>query len=116
MKNYMITVNGNKYEVMVEEVSEKKAAEQSAPATSAPVKKTTASGGGNVSITAATAGKIFKIAVNVGQQVEQGTPIFIIEAMKMEMPVVAPKAGKIVSLDVSVGEAVEAGDVLATMN
>ena len=45
----------------------------------------------------------------------QHIPI-IIEAMKMEIPVVAPEAGTIASIDVAVGDAVESGAVLATLN
>ena len=40
----------------------------------------------------------------------------IIEAMKMEIPVVAPEAGTVASVDVSVGDVIEAGQVLATLN
>ena len=40
----------------------------------------------------------------------------IIEAMKMEIPVVAPQDGTIVSIDVAAGDPVEAGTVLATMD
>ena len=40
----------------------------------------------------------------------------IIEAMKMEIPVVAPKDGTVASIDVAVGDAVEAGALLATLN
>ena len=46
----------------------------------------------------------------------QGDTVIIIEAMKMEIPVVAPEAGTIASIDVAVGDAVESGAVLATLN
>ena len=39
-----------------------------------------------------------------------------LEAMKMEIPVVAPQDGTIASIDVAAGDAVESGQVLATMN
>ena len=45
-----------------------------------------------------------------------GDPVVVIEAMKMEIPVVAPQDGTVASIDVAVGDAVEAGAVLATMN
>ena len=39
-----------------------------------------------------------------------------VEAMKMEIPVVAPEDGTVASIDVAVGDAVESGAVLATLN
>ena len=45
-----------------------------------------------------------------------GDAIIILEAMKMEIPVVAPQDGTIASIDVSVGDAIESGDILASMN
>ena len=62
------------------------------------------------------AGKIFKIEAKVGQAVKKGDAVVILEAMKMEIPVVAPQDGTIASIDVAVGDPVEAGAVLATMN
>ena len=45
-----------------------------------------------------------------------GDTIVILEAMKMEIPVVAPQDGTVASIDVAVGDPVEAGALLATMN
>ena len=61
-------------------------------------------------------GKILSIEKNVGDAVEAGATIMILEAMKMENEIVAPQAGTIASMNVTVGQAVEAGEVLATMN
>ena len=47
---------------------------------------------------------------------KSGDPVVIIEAMKMEIPVVAPEDGTVASIDVAVGDPVEAGAVLATLN
>ncbi len=126
MKNYTITVNGNVYDVVVEEgastganVAAKapaapKAAPKAAPAPAAAPKAAGAAGG--VKIEAGAAGKIFKIEAKIGQAVKAGDPVIILEAMKMEIPVVAPQDGTVASIDVAVGDAVEAGAVLATMN
>ena len=65
---------------------------------------------------AGAAGKVFKIEANVGQAVKRGDAVVIIEAMKMEIPIVAPEDGTVASVDVAVGDAVEAGAVLATLN
>lgn len=124
MKNYTITVNGNVYNVVVEEGASTgapvvaapvapKAAPVAAPA-AAPAPK--AAGAGSIKVEAGAAGKVFKVEANVGQAVKKGDAVIIIEAMKMEIPVVAPEDGTVASIDVAVGDAVEAGAVLATLN
>ena len=123
MKNYTITVNGNVYDVTVEE-NGSVSAPASAPRKAAPVAPKAApaaapkaaGAAGGIKVTAGAAGKVFKIVANVGQQVAKGDAVVIIEAMKMEIPVVAPEAGTVASIDVAVGDAVEAGGVLATLN
>lgn len=120
MKNYTITVNGNVYDVVVEEagagapvarpVAAPKAAPKAAPAAKA------AAGAGSIRVEAGAAGKVFKLEASVGQAVKAGDTVVIIEAMKMEIPVVAPKDGTVASIDVAVGDAVEAGALLATLN
>ena len=122
MKNYTITVNGNVYNVTVEEgqtsgapaaapVAAPKAAPAAAPKAAAP-----AASAGSVKVTAGAAGKVFKVEASVGQAVKAGDPIIILEAMKMEIPVVAPQDGTVASIDVAVGDAVESGDSLASLN
>jgi len=69
-----------------------------------------------VEVTASLPGKVFKVEAAAGQAVKAGDAIVILEAMKMEVPVVAPQDGTIASINVSVGDAVEAGTLLATMN
>ena len=124
MKNYTITVNGNVYDVTVEEGASSAAAPQAAPkaapkAASAPAPKTPApasSGAGSIRIEAGAAGKVFKIVANVGNEVKAGDAVIIIEAMKMEIPVVAPKDGTVASIDCAVGDACAAGQLLATLD
>ncbi len=65
---------------------------------------------------AGAAGKVFKIEASVGQSLKAGDTVVIVEAMKMEIPVVAPQDGTVASIDVAVGDAVEAGALLATLN
>lgn len=124
MKNYTITVNGNVYDVTVEEngagaAPAARPAAAPAPAAApkaAPAAPKAAAGAGSIQVKAGAAGKVFKIEASVGQSVQSGDPVVIIEAMKMEIPVVAPEAGTVASIDVAVGDAVEAGAVLATLN
>ena len=123
MKNYTITVNGTAYDVTVEEgtgsgvvpAAAPKAAPKAAPA-AAPKKAAPAAGAGAVKVEASVPGNVFKIEASVGQSVKAGDNIIILEAMKMEIPVVAPQDGTVASIDVSAGDAVESGDTLATMN
>lgn len=128
MKNYTITVNGNVYDVTVEENGQGTApvAPQKAPvlpkaaapaATPVPAAPTPAAGSqGSIKIDAGAAGKVFKIESKPGAQVKLGDTVLVLEIMKMETPVVAPKDGVIVSIDVNEGQSVEAGELLATMN
>lgn len=118
MKNYTITVNGNVYDVTVEEKGAGAVpALKPAPAPKeAPAPVAKAAGAGNIQVKAGAAGKVFQIPTSVGQSVQQGDTVIVIEAMKMEIPVVAPEAGTIASIDVAVGDAIESGAVLATLN
>lgn len=124
MKNYTITVNGNVYDVVVEEgatsgapVAAAPAAPKAAPkAAPAPAAAPAAGAAGSIKIEAGAAGKVFKIEANVGQAVKKGDAVVIVEAMKMEIPVVAPQDGTVASINVAVGDAVEAGALLATLN
>lgn len=121
MKNYTITVNGNVYDVTVEEAGSTGAAP--APRKAAPAPKAAAapapaaaSGAGNVKIEAGAAGKVFKIEASAGQSVKKGDTVLVLEVMKMETAVVAPEDGTVASINVSVGDQVEAGALLATLN
>jgi len=66
-------------------------------------------------ILAPLAGKIFKLQVSVGDQVEEDDEVIIIEAMKMETPVFSPGNGKVKEIRVKEGDAVEEDDVLAVI-
>ena len=91
------------------------AAPKAAP--KAPAAAPKASGAaGSIKVEAGAAGKIFKVEASVGQAVKKGDAVIILEAMKMEIPVVAPEDGTVASIDVAVGDTVEAGAVLATLN
>ena len=125
MKNYTITVNGNVYDVTVEENGAgavQTAAPVAAPKAVAPAAPKAAPAAapapaeGSIQVKAGAAGKVFQIPTSVGQSVQAGDTVIVIEAMKMEIPVVAPEAGTIASIDVAVGDAVESGAVLATLN
>jgi biotin carboxyl carrier protein len=66
-------------------------------------------------IVAPMPGKVVRVLVSVGDQVENGAGIVVVEAMKMQNEMKSPKTGTIVSLNVDVGATVNAGDVLAVV-
>lgn len=121
MKNYKITVNGNVYDVVVEETN---GAAISAPMPSpkAPVVPKAAAAPaatgskGSVTINAPMPGKVLAIKADIGQAVKKGEVVMTLEAMKMENDIVAPQDGTMASIDVAEGASVEAGSVLATLN
>ena len=117
MKNYTITVNGNVYDVTVEENTNGAPAAAPAPRAAAPAVKPAAAGAaGSISITAGAAGKVVDVVAAPGAAVKKGDPVVVLEIMKMETPVVAPQDGTVASVEVAKGETVESGAVLATMN
>ena len=136
MKNYTITVNGNVYEVTVEEgfigaASAPKAAAPApkaapkaapapaaAPAAPAPAAAPAAPAGaaGAVAVTAPMPGKILGVKASAGQAVKRGQVLLILEAMKMENEIVAPQDGTVATINVAVGDSVEPGATLATLN
>lgn len=122
MKNYTITVNGNVYEVTVEEGASTGAAPVARPAAPAAPKaaapKAAAPAGtqGSVAVAAPMPGKILGVKASVGQAVKKGDVMLVLEAMKMENEIVAPSDGTVASINVSVGDSVEAGATLATLN
>ena len=123
MKNYTITVNGNVYEVTVEEgftgaASAPKAAApapKAAPA-AAPKAAPAPAAAGAVAVTAPMPGKILGVKASAGQAVKRGQVLLILEAMKMENEIVAPQDGTVATINVAVGDSVEPGATLATLN
>ncbi len=127
MKKFVIKVNGNVYEVEVEETENFKntpistaapapaaapAAPKAAPAPAAA--STPAPAGANV-ISAPMPGTILDIKVSVGQSVNAGDVLCILEAMKMENEIMAPAAGKVVAINTSKGASVNTGDALISL-
>lgn len=114
METYIVRVNGTEYEVEVEMVG---AGGGSAPVAAAPkaASKPAAkkSGGSGTAVTTGTAGKVFKIVASEGSAVKSGDTIVILEAMKMEIPVVAPTDGTVSSIVVSEGEDLASGATVA---
>jgi biotin carboxyl carrier protein len=72
-----------------------------------------AHGDGAARITAPMPGKVVRLLVNVGDRVEPGAGIVVVEAMKMQNEMKSPKAGTVAAIEVEVGATVDGGDVLA---
>jgi biotin carboxyl carrier protein len=60
-------------------------------------------------------GKILKVYAEAGQRVAEGDRLCVMEALKMELPIVAPMGGTVTALHVVAGQTVEAGDPLAVI-
>ncbi len=132
MKQYKVVVNGQSYDVSVEEVgasaqavtrtsSPAPALVQAAPAQAAvqaapaPASAPSAPVPGALSVKAPMPGTVMSFKVTVGQEVKRGDVLLILEAMKMENEIVAPQAGKVAALRVPVSASVNTGDPLVDL-
>ncbi len=122
MKNYTITVNGNVYDVTVEEGTgstagaAKAAAPKAAAPKAAPKAAVPAGAQGAVKVNAPMPGKILKVNVNAGAAVKKGDVLLVLEAMKMENEICAPQDGTVATVECAAGDSVESGKVLVSMN
>lgn len=66
-------------------------------------------------LTSSMAGSVFKVNVKVGDQVEVGQVVLVLESMKMEIPVEAESSGEVAEVNVNEGDFVNEGDVLVTL-
>ncbi len=110
---YTVNVNGQSYVVQVSEggdVSALAAVGGATAATAAPVAATDGE-----PVAAPLAGNIWKVEVAVGDMVQEGDVLIILEAMKMETEVRAARAGRVVSTSVKEGDSVTVGDTLLTL-
>lgn len=69
-----------------------------------------------ISIAAHITGTVWKIEKRIGDRVEAGETVVILESMKMEMPVEAPEAGTVSEIKCAEGDAVDEGQVLLVLN
>ncbi|MEX2804293.1 biotin/lipoyl-containing protein [Streptococcus sp. H31] len=117
MKKYQITVNGQTYDVTLEEISEKELnqARQSGSASSDNQASASSSNEGGLEVTAPMPGTIISLNVQAGDSVKAGDTLCILEAMKMESAVVASADGVVNQIFVDKGTQVEAGTVLMTL-
>jgi biotin carboxyl carrier protein len=74
-----------------------------------------ASDAGRAQITAPMPGKVVRVLVELGREVEAGEPVVVVEAMKMQNELKSPKAGTVTELHAEPGATVNSGDVLAVI-
>jgi oxaloacetate decarboxylase alpha subunit len=108
---YTVTVSGQSYVVEVAEGGDVSAIAAVAPPASAAAPAINAEG---ESMPAPLSGNVFKVAVAVGDTLHDGQVIAVLEAMKMEVEVLAPHAGVVGSVDIAVGDVVAVGDTILT--
>lgn len=126
-KQYKITVNGKVYDVSVEEIKSEKskpaatvvntptpaAAPKQTATSAAPAPKAAVAIDENaISVKATMPGTILSFNVAVGDKVEEGQVVAILEAMKMENEVTAPASGEVKSIHVEKGSSVVEGQVI----
>ena len=104
---YSVRVNGKEYTVEVAQSGQLTGVMPAAPA------PTGESSGDTIS--AVLAGNIFKVHVARGDKIDEGQPLLVVEAMKMETVISAPKSGTITDVYVSEGDVVAVGDPLVTI-
>jgi acetyl-CoA/propionyl-CoA carboxylase biotin carboxyl carrier protein len=73
-------------------------------------------GGGDDTLPSPIQGTVLKVAVEAGAEVQEGSLVCVIEAMKMENEITAHKAGKIAELPIAVGASVATGDTLVVIS
>ena len=113
VESYRVSVNGTEYDVVVApgdaDISQITPASASAPAAAAPAPS------GGTEVRAPLAGSIIDVLVAVGDTVNDGDPIIIVEAMKMETEIRANASGKVQSVAVKKGETIKADQLLMSI-
>lgn len=133
IKKFNVTVNGNQYQVEVEEIKDSTLsaprqqaaaapsassapAPQAAPQTAAPAPQAqVAPAAGESALTAPMPGTILNVAVKVGDSVKAGQLAVVLEAMKMENELPCPADGVVKAVNVNQGNSVNTGDVLVVV-
>ena len=126
MRKFQVIVNGNTYEVEVEELGAGASVAapyvapvpvaQATPKAVAPVVPAPVASTGAHKVVAPMPGKIVDVKVSVGQTIKEGDLVAILEAMKMENEIFASASGTVASVNTSAGNMVEANDVIISIN
>ncbi|MDH4126371.1 MAG: sodium-extruding oxaloacetate decarboxylase subunit alpha [Gammaproteobacteria bacterium] len=109
---YSVRVNGKQFTVEVAASGELSALR---PAAGGPMRPVAASHDGET-VKAVLAGNIFSVLVAAGEEVAEGEPLLVVEAMKMETAVCSPRTGIVTAVHVAGGDIVAVGDALVTIS
>lgn len=113
---YTVTVNGKKYAVAIEGNKATVNGKLYDIDIKAGIEANHASDNGEgTPIKAALPGTVLKVLVGVGDTINEGDVIAVIEAMKMETEIKSPVSGTVTSVEIEVGSKVKNGDVLVTI-
>jgi acetyl-CoA/propionyl-CoA carboxylase biotin carboxyl carrier protein len=117
-RDVQVEVNGKRFAVSMW-LPESDLGPQPAAAAARPARRKGASGGtgggGSGEVTVPMQGTVVKVVVEVGQQVEAGDTVIVLEAMKMENNVVAERAGTVTEVRVEAGQSIGGGEVVAVI-
>ena len=111
---YTVEVEGKSYMVRVSEggdISQLAELSESKPSAEAP-----ATSGEIIEVAAPLAGNVFRVAVDIGDNISEGEIILVLEAMKMETEIRSTSTGIVTQIFVASGDAVKVGDVLLTLS
>ena len=113
---YVCSLNGKKYEVVIEKVDDFSPLTYGQAAAPAPAAAPAAApAGAGESVTAPMPGNVLDVLVAVGAKVSAGDAVVLLEAMKMENEIVAPCDGTVTSISVKKGDVVDTDAVLFTV-
>lgn len=112
--NYTVVVDGKKFSVQVAEGNADIQVVAPASTPETPAAAPTTSGAGT-QVGATVSGNVWKLLVNVGDKVEKGQVVSILEAMKMEIDIEAPCAGTITDVAVKPNDAVNEGQTIVVI-
>lgn len=115
MRRFRVNVNGNEYDITLEEVDASAAKAAPAPKAAPKAAAPSSAPAGGEAVKSPMPGTILKVNVKNGDAVKKGQVLMILEAMKMENEIMCPCDGKITSLTVAQGASVESGAVLCTI-
>ncbi len=128
MKNYKVTVDGQIFDVFVEEITDSSSPQSRGASQPKPLSKpsplATSPGSQQIrpavddtlNVEAPMPGSIIDITVKSGERVKEGDVLLILEAMKMENEITAPRPGTVSNIYVNVGDTVSGGEPLMELS